>query len=98
LHRIKFLAENSSNNICLETLEINDVNGVKKNYTNLRNIYNSLNDKSSQPKLAGNQKHPHKLEKKVMSRKEIILNHKNETENEEEVMTDGREKDREGRR
>ena len=93
LHRIKFLAENSSNNICLETLEINDVNGVKKNYTNLRNIYNSLNDKSSQPKLAGNQKHPHKLEKK-----EIILNHKNETENEEEVMTDGREKDREGRR
>ena len=67
---------------------------MKKNYTNLRNIYNSLNDKSSQPKLAGNQKHPHKLEKKVMSRKEIILNHKNEMENKEEVMTDDREKDR----
>ena len=43
-------------------LYLNDVNDVKKNYTDLRNISDGLNVKTSQPKLPGNQKHSGKLQ------------------------------------
>ena len=45
---------------------------MKKNYTDLRNISDSLNVKTFQPKLPGNLKHPGILRGKVMNRKEIM--------------------------
>ena len=64
-----------------ETLELIDVNDVKKNYTEFKK------------KFPGNRKHSRKLGKKVMSGwKKIILNHVNEMDDKEKVMTDYREK------
>ena len=41
----------------------------------MSHISNSLNVKTSQPKLPGKRKYPGKSEEKVMNWKEIILNH-----------------------
>ena len=48
------LAGKVTNNVCLETLELNYGNNAKKNETDLRNISDSLKVKTFNPELLGN--------------------------------------------
>ena len=62
-----------SNNGWLETLEMNDINYVKNNYTDLRNISYSLNVRPFNPELPGSWRPQGKLEEKVMNWEENLV-------------------------
>ena len=69
--------------------ELNDVNYARKNDTDLRNISDSLQVTTLNPELPGNRKHSGK-----MNWKEILSSNNMNKMEDEEVMTDDREKDR----
>ena len=52
---------------------MNDVKYVINNYTDLRNISNSLNVQTVSPELSGNRRPPGKLEEKVINWEENLI-------------------------
>ena len=87
-----FFLVKGSHNGYLEILEMNKIKYVKNSYTNVKNITESFNVKTSQPKLTGNRKHLNKPEVKVISWKEIVLSYMNETDNREKAMRENSER------
>ena len=87
-----FFLGKGSHNGYLETLEMNKIKYVKNSYTNVKNITESFNVKTSQPKLTGNRKHLNKPEVKGISWKEIVLSYMNETDNREKAMRENSER------
>ena len=71
---------------------MNKINYVKNSYMNVKNISESFNVKTSQPKLTGKRKHLNKQEVKVISWKEIVLSYMNETDDREKATRENSER------
>ena len=78
--------ESSSDKACINTLELDEVNYVERKEADLRNIWDSLKNRTLNPEFPGDQKYPRKIQGIVMGWKKILsLKDKNWIDDERKV-------------